>query len=317
MYKNPQTSDQARRLREELAKFSLDLPHAKALEVVARMAGARTLHVAQAKNNAGVRIADVARRQAALVMFETLGRFEGNLEGLLDELRAIGKLTESEDYAGADNAYQAVFRAEGAPNLHGRFDLRAEEIPDAFEALATDLAGVLSDAAKAPEDDPVHGLFYEGPMFDWLVEAHGLDEVPEDQRQRYEMTLKQGRSQFFIDIAPKHKEPEELDGKPQLSVIIEVSNGVPTVHLSNALYWDQVLTVFSTEDGLYLRPEGDLTIRTGSPSEEDTPGLARMYAKEVLSLPMVSQMRTRHACIVASNRLADDLPPAGAVAPMQ
>jgi len=306
MYKNPQTSDQARRLREELAKFSLDLPHAKALEVVARMAGARTLHVAQAKNNAGVRIADVARRQAALVMFETLGRFEGNLEGLLDELRAIGKLTESENYDGADKAYQAVFRAEGAPNLHGRFDLRAEEIPDAFEALAKDLAGVLSDAAQAPEDDPEHGLFYEGPMFDWLAEAQGLNEVPEDQRQRYEMTLKQGRSQFFIDIAPKHKEPEEIEGMAQLSLIVEISNGVPCVHLTNALYWDQVLTVFVTEDGMYLRPEADLYIRTGAPSEEATPALARMYAKEVLSMPPASQIGRHHACIVVSNRLTDE-----------
>ena len=282
MYKNPQTSDQARRLREELSKFDIGLSHAKALEVVARLEGARTLHVAQAKNNAGVRIAAVARRQAQSVMFTSLGRFENNFEGLLAELQAITLLAESDDAAGLDRAYRTLFRSEGAPELRSGSDLRAEDMLAEFDKLVGELAAVLVEQARAPAESPDEGLFYQGPMFDWQVLESGLDSVPEALRQRYEMTLKQAKSgsQFYLDIAPQHKEIEELDGRPQLGVIVEVNQGVPCVHLTNSIYGDQVLSVFATEDGLYLRPETQQYIRTGMPDEQATPALAAVYARD-------------------------------------
>lgn len=302
MYKNPQTSDQARRLREELAKFDIVLPHAKALEVVARLVGDRTLHVAQAKNNAGVRIAAVARRQAQAVMFASLGRFENNFEGLLAELQAISMLADADDAAELDRAFQALFRSEGAPELRSGFDLRAEEVLVEFDKLVGELSAVLVEQARAPAESPDEGMFYQGPMFDWQVFDSGMDAVPEALRQRYEMTLKQAKSgsQFYLDIAPQHKEIEELDGRPQLGVIIEVNQGVPCVHLTNSIYGDQVLSVFATEDGLYLRPEAQQYIRTGMPDEQSTPALAAVYARDNNGLaPSAS---SNCAMIVSSNR---------------
>jgi hypothetical protein len=302
MYKNPQTSDQARRLREALAQFGVELPHAKALEVVSRMAGERTLHVAQAKNNAGVRIAEVARRQAAVAMFSTLGRFEGNFEGLLAELRAIGVLAEAQECVAAEQAYQDVFLREGAPTLRARFDLRAEDIPAAFDQLAAELAGVLTEAARAPQQQPDEGLSYQGPMFDWQVYDNGMEHVPEPLRRRYEMTMKQAKSgsQFYLDIAPAYQEPDELDGLPQLGVIVEVNQGVPCVHLTNALFGDQLLSVFATEDGLYLRPETQQYISTGIPDATATPALAAVYARDTEGM-RPGAMRNC-ATMVSSNR---------------
>lgn len=266
------------------------------------MEGARTLHVAQAKNNAGVRIAEVARRQAAVAMFATLGRFEGNLEGLMAELRAIAVLTEAEDYAAADRAYQAVFSRDGAPVLRAQYDLRAEGIPDAFDQLAGELAAVLTEAARAPQQEPDEGLFYQGPMFDWQVYDNGLDNVPEALRQRYEMTLKQAKSgsQFYLDIAPAYQEPEELDGLPQLGIIVEINQGVPCVHLTNALYGDQLLSVFSTEDGLYLRPEAQQYIRTGKPDADTSPALAAVCARDTEGMAPSASIHC--AMLVSSNR---------------
>jgi hypothetical protein len=302
MYKNPQTSDQARRLRDELAKFDIKLPHAQALEVVARLAGERTLHVAQAKNNAGVRIAAVARRQAQAVMFVSLGRFEGNFEGLLAELQALALLANSDDAAALDRAFRALFRSEGAPELRAGFDLRAEEVLAEFNKLVGELTAVLVAEARAPAQAPDEGLFYQGPMFDWQVFDNGLDAVPEALRQRYEMTLKQAKSgsQFYLDVAPQHQEPEEIDGRPQLGIIVEVNQGVPCVHLTNSLYGDQVLSVFATEDGLYLRPEAQQYIRTGMPDVQCNPALAAVYARDTEGLAPGAM--TNCAMIVASNR---------------
>lgn len=303
MYKNPQTSDQARRLREELAKFGIELQHAKALEVVARLAGERTLHVAQAKKNAGVRIAAVARRQAQAVMFKSLGRFEGNVDGLMAELQVLQVLAVGKDAAALDQGYRSLFRASDSPELRAGFDVPAEELVGEFDKLVTELAAVLSEQARAPYEDPIVGLEYEGPMLDWQAFEHGLEAIPEVLRQRYVMTLKQNKngSQFYLDIAPEYQEPEELDGRPQLGVIVEINQGVPCVHLTNSIYGDQVLSVFATEDGLYLRPESREYIRTGTPDEQSTPALAAVFARD--NQGMSPNRPHNCAVIVSSNRM--------------
>ena len=152
MYKNPQHSDQAKRLREELARFGAVLSHAQALEVTARIEGARTLHVAQAKNNAGVRIQDVARRQAQGLLFESMGRFEGNLEGLLEELKALGVLADAGDTWAVEAAHHKLLRQEDSPVVTPTYgdNLHAWELPGVFEVMVRQLTEVLQAAAKAP-----------------------------------------------------------------------------------------------------------------------------------------------------------------------
>lgn len=297
MYKDPQLSDQARRLRDELGRFGSSLSHAQALEVVAKMEGARTLHVAQARKNAGVRIADVARAQAQATMFETLGRFEGKLDTLLEQLRLFSVLDDARE---VDELFGSIFRSGNGPVLASGFtSLRADDIPEEFDKLVQRLSGVLTAAAKAPAQQEPSPL-YEGPMLDWAL-AGGEDDLTEAQRKaRYEVKLQRSGHQFFVDIAPPHKEPDETEGKPQMSLYVEVNHGVPCVHISNDLYGDQVLTVFATEDGLYLRPDaGDLWVRTGVPDEDKQPGLHAQHARET-EPPFGLRGAANHAFIVTN-----------------
>ena len=136
-------------------------------------------------------------------------------------------------------------------------------------------------------------------MFDWRVqEGEGLGELPVEHRRRYELELKRSGYQLYVDIAPAHGAPEELNGVPQMSLFVEVNEGVPCVHISNALFGDQVLTVFALEDGLYLRPDAtDLWIRTGIPTPGATPGLARRAAEET-EPPFGGRSAMNHAFIV-------------------
>lgn len=298
MYKDPQLSARARRLREELAKFGTTLTHAQALEVAARLEGDATLHVAQARKNAGVRIADVAREQAQALMFESLGRFEGQLEQLLEQLKL---LTVLDDEREVDQLFGSLFRSTNGPILATGFNsLRADDIPAEFDKLVSRLQKVLVAKAKAPEQQDPSPL-YQGPMLDWAVACGEADEMPDDVRQaRYTVELKRDGHQFYLDIVPPHDEPQELEGKPQMTLFVEVNQGLPCVHISNDRYGDQVLTVFATSDGLYLRPDaGDVWIRTGAPDAHRQPGLHKHYARET-EPPFGTATAMNHAFIVTN-----------------
>jgi hypothetical protein len=292
MYKNPQLSDTAKRLRTELNNFGCTVTHAQALEIAARLEGARTLHVAQAKKNAGVKIASVAKAQAQAVMFESLGAYVGRVDTLMAELDTLPHLTARD----ADELYRRIFRRENPVVLRSSEDVRADDIPVEFAKLVQRLQDVLVAQAQAPqpqESDPL----YEGPMLDWRVLED--DDAPAYCReQAYRVVVKRSGHQFYVDIAPPHESPEDLDGKPQLSLFIEVNNGLPCVHMGNHLFNDQVLTVFSTQDGLYLRPDAnDLFIRTGVPGEE-LPGLQAQYERETEG-PFSARAAMNHAFIAA------------------
>lgn len=297
MYKNPQLSDTARQLNASLQQFGIELPHAKCLEVLARMDGARTLHVAQARNNAGVRIADVAQAQAEAVMFESLGRYEGRLDSLLAELRSLRLMDDARE---VDQLFGSIFRSGDGPVLSAGYgQLTAEEIPDAFDSLVERLKAVLVAKAKAPEVQEPSPLF-EGPMLDWNLEQDPQDEsLAEKIRQaRYRVKVQRDGSQLYVDIAPAHQVPDELEGRAQLSLFIEVNQGLPCVHLSNDLYGDQVLTIFGAAEGLYLRPnDSQLSIRTGVLDAKEHPELAEIQRHETQP-PFQRGLSSNHAFIV-------------------
>ena len=291
MYKDPQLSERARALRAALKGLDVTVTHSQALEAVSRMEGARTLHVAQARNNAGVRIADVARLQAENVMFDSLGRYEGRLDTLLEELRTLSLLDASQ----SDKLFRSIFRSsDGVVMSEGYESLRAEDVPAAFEALVQRLAGVMVVAAKAPAQQERSPLF-EGPMLDWQALESGAD-APQHARTQYRVEVRRDKHQFYLDIVPAHDAPEAIEGMPQMTLFVEVNDGLPCVHVSNDRYGDQVLTVFATGDGLYLRPDSsDLWIQAGAPTSE-TPGLQAQYVRET-SDPLGRRAAMNHAFI--------------------
>lgn len=51
MNRDPDFSAQAKRLKVELAQLGVEMSHAQSMELLARTQGARTLHVAKARNH--------------------------------------------------------------------------------------------------------------------------------------------------------------------------------------------------------------------------------------------------------------------------
>ncbi len=268
MYKNPELSAQAKNLRAALQVLGHAVSHAQALELMARAQGNKTLHVAQAKKaKQGLDIGKLAEQQAADLMFDTLGRYAGNVRGLLESITAGFALEESQGSRAVEAAMCDLFEQSDSPKVSDTFDaFRLNELPRQFERLVARLQNSLVHASGAPAPEGHEHVLYQGPMLDWRVlEGEDLADLPEHHRTAYALDIKRSGHQVYVDIAVPHQEPDELDGTDQMSLFIEVNNGRPCVHISNDRYGDQVLTVFATRDGLYLRPDSeDLTIRTGA-----------------------------------------------------
>ncbi len=288
MYKNPELSAQSKNLRTALKEAGFEVSHAQALELMARAQGNRTLHVAQAKKaRQGLNVADLALSQASSLMFDTLGRYEGNIRGLLESIRAGFALEETEGSRAVEAAMSDIFEQEDSPRVSELFDrLRLDELPSEFDQLVQRLQSVLVAASGAPVPAPnAEHLLYEGPMLDWRVqEGFDLAELPAHQRTRYDVRVNRSGHQLYVDIAVPHQTPEDLDGTDQLSLFIEVNEGRPCVHLTNSRYGDQVLTVFAVRDGLYLRPDAsDLAIRTGACREGSALAAVQQEEAKILS----------------------------------
>jgi hypothetical protein len=96
-------------------------------------------------------------------------------------------------------------------------------------------------------------VLYEGPVVDWSVNEGAWDRA--EPPSEYQISVvKENENQFCIRLAPKHERPDDLDGKHQLAVTIEVDKDVPHVMLSNDIYGDQVLLAHTTRNGLYIEP---------------------------------------------------------------
>lgn len=271
MYNDPKLSAQAKRLRTELLAFEAPLTHAQCLEVLARLNGERTLHVAQAKNNAPVDIPTLALKQAAALVFNTLGRFDGQVTGLIESIRAAFEL-ESVSSRDVEAAVAEIFEADNAPKVSALFDAHLlEDLPALFDATVEKLTRVLTQQAKAPApgEKSDEACVLDTTVYDWRVsDGETLSDLPEDHQQAYSLKVVRMGHQLTVDVVPKHATDDQLrEGTlNQMGLFIEINDGRPCVHMSNFVLGDQVLSVFFTPDGLYLRPESDdLSISHGRP----------------------------------------------------
>lgn len=103
-------------------------------------------------------------------------------------------------------------------------------------------------------------VLFDGVIVDWRV-AEG-EPVPEHHRTRYQIEISDNgprSNQFLVRVAPEHENPDEIEGRPQMDLFIEVNEGVPAVHLTPDFYDGEVaFSIFATEgQSLVVRAEGD------------------------------------------------------------
>lgn len=253
MYKTPELSQMAKVLAEELGEHGVQLKHAQAMSMVARMLGARTLQVAQAhpEYSAGVRARAVALAQASRLMFASLGRFESG-HAVIAAIRAGFALEGEHGSRAVEAAMAQLFERADSPVVSEAFaPYRLDELPQLFETMVERLAATLHPDAPGQVE-----TLYCGEMLDWQVgEGTKLEELPEGHRSRFEVKVQRYGQQFLLEIARAHVQPEDIEGTDQLCLWVEINEGRPCVHLSNEVYGDMLLSVFATRDGLVLRPD--------------------------------------------------------------
>lgn len=292
MYKNPELSATAKTLKKELAKFGADITHAQALEIVARVEGARTLHVAQSKSKQPIELLAAAKAQAASVLFETLGRYAENVDGLLSEITSAFERAGRIGPRGVEARMREIFETENSPKVSILFNThRTEQLPHVYSQLVTQLAKSLAASAKVEE---LHfrqqSELHRGRVVDWAITGDPEEDadLQPHQFEEFEVRIQRDFQQFYFDVAPPHADTAELEGKPQMTLFVEINDGLPCVHMSNALYGDQVLTVFFTTDGLYLRPDSNcLEISHKAPDGE----LASLDQRQAIDGPVSPNRR--------------------------
>lgn len=293
-----QMKDQARKLHEELAPFAQELTYTQVLEALSRAQGNRTLHVYQAKKPVmleGRALKDTARRMASRVFFKSLGKWAGKQTELLHELDQAFAAEDEKGSRFVEARVQELTVEQGPVEVKPAFEhLRHDEWKTEFESLAQELAESLAqEAGISPLGQEAETLF-KGLVRDWRVD-HGALKKNDPDAAPYEVTI--GRNdtsqQFYVDIMRPGLKPSQLEGTPQLSLFIEVNNGVPCVHLTNEVYADQLLSIFATQDGVYLRPDAPVedVFKRGMPApaslaklhEENGPAPLNQFNMHILN----------------------------------
>lgn len=104
-----------------------------------------------------------------------------------------------------------------------------------------------ADEAEKPESPkPV----YRSQMLDWRIPEG--EEVEATERGRYTLNIEETAgdgNQLVLTITPEDKK------NPGLEVLIEINRGVPCLHITNDIFGDTVLHLFSGKDGVAIVPE--------------------------------------------------------------
>jgi hypothetical protein len=94
-------------------------------------------------------------------------------------------------------------------------------------------------------------VLHSAVMHDWTV-AEGCAESDAQREARYDLLLERvSPHQYSFQVVPAGKASGE--GSPALDGFIEISHGVPALHLTNDPFADCLVSVFATQDGLLVR----------------------------------------------------------------
>lgn len=255
MYTQPEVSRMAKVLARESAKMGAKITHSQAMQLVARIHGDRNLETHQVRGRTKLNLELLAREHAASQLFSSYGRYGAHIENVFDEIDAAYQLESSRD---VEHALHQVFDSVGAPVLreHVSAQYRYDQLREVFARLKADALRLadraLYEARALQADEPT--VLYQGPMLDWRIqEGTPIEELDAAAQRRFEARVTRNGSQFYFDIAPAHAHPDEVEGKDQLSLFIEINEGRPCVHATNDMYGDQAVTLFGAGHGTYVR----------------------------------------------------------------
>ena len=146
--------------------------------------------------------------------------------------------------------------------------------------------------------DPSQNVLFEGVVAEWRS-SEDIDNDPKlaHCNKSYDTQITQDGNQIYIEMS-RHGVPEEQsDSMAGFNLCVEVNQGFPCVHIANHEFADYALAVFSTRDGLYLRPESnEVGIEFGTPpsgellylktlEQGDSPNLALTINHCYMELP--------------------------------
>lgn len=235
-------------LARNLCNQVTGLKYADALEMVAKSAGFESYRAAKALPERHFSLESACHEAAARALREAATTVQ-----LFDDATMKGDyMLDSVDCA---NILEALSDRE--------FELARRERQKAVEKAAQSKT-VTSDGAT------VH---LECEMIDWEVYSHqscdsDISGFEEYRRQRYVAKLMTysgwggGNSPTLaVEVMPLGCTAENSNQMDSLSLVIEINDGVPCVHVSNDLIGDQRLAIFSTRDGVLVRTsESEMTV---------------------------------------------------------
>lgn len=253
MYKQPDVSSMAKTLTAALAEKGLKLTHSQAMELVAKLEGSRSLAALNAQRKEQKRkLKALAESHVAKQLFKSTGRYGASVASLMLALTQLYSSNKSRTEVQSELV--RLMEGDNAPVLqeHIAQVYSMESLPSLYAVLLSQAESLISMTCLVQE---VESAVVPGFQLiqDWRLTSGGDDDVPLDQQEVFELVLKQTDSGLSIDMAQAHLCPEDLDGKPQLSVIVEINQGVPCVHLTSELYGDSHVSVFGTAKGTIVR----------------------------------------------------------------
>jgi hypothetical protein len=253
MYKKPELSAQARILSSQVkSRFGVTLTHQAALTVIARMNGYKDWHTC-AKDLVTVptlTVTDIRAKAIQHVMglaFRQLGCWAGKEEELLSALRDA---VSEQDWHLADKKCLALFDSGELKQNNEDYALQLKDLVPCIERQVQATEQMLRRLSGGSEED----VILNETVQDWRIsQGESPDSLLEEDLQPFELRLSRSQAQFYVDIAVPHTGPSDTEGKPGLSLFIEINEGKPCVHVSSDIYGDALLSIFGVGDGLVVR----------------------------------------------------------------
>jgi hypothetical protein len=124
-------------------------------------------------------------------------------------------------------------------------------------------------------------VVYKTTAVDWQLAGNpeiGFEDLPANHRTKYDVVFEQYGDQFRILVKPEGVDVDTFDGRAVLDMMLEIDNGVPCVHMTNDPADAVLVSVFSTEQGLLVRPDDGEWMRA---DQYEVPAVLNQLANKV------------------------------------